>query len=137
MAEGIKLNIDDLKGKKENGKAKKIDIEDLRYDEMIDAQIDRYRNKDKMTISDIMAMQQLEDMKWERRQRMRAELEPQKSPIDIEEIIRKAQEPLQKQIEEMKRQQEKHEEERKWDAIQTLEILKMLPCHLWKSLPCS
>ena len=118
MTEGIKLNIDDLKGKKENGKAKKIDIEDLRYDEMIDAQIERYRNKDKMTISDIMAMQQLEDMKWERRQRMRAELEPQKSPIDIEEIIRKAQEPLQKQIEEMKRQQEKHEEERKWDAIQ-------------------
>ena len=118
MTEGIKLNIDDLKGKKENGKAKKIDIEDLRYDEMIDAQIDRYRNKDKMTISDIMAMQQLEDMKWERRQRMRAEIEPQKPPIDIEEIIRKAQEPLQKQIEEMKRQQEKHEEERKWDAIQ-------------------
>ena len=35
MAEGIKLNIDDLKGKKENGKAKKIDIEDLRYDEFI------------------------------------------------------------------------------------------------------
>ena len=118
MAEGIKLNIDDLKGKKENGKAKKIDIEDLRYDEMIDAQIERYRNKDKMTISDIMAMQQLEDMKWERRQRMRAELEPQKSPIDIEEIIRKAQEPLQKQIEEMKRQQEKQEEERRWDAMQ-------------------
>ena len=118
MTEGIKLNMDDLKGKKENGKAKKIDIEDLRYDEMIDAQIDRYRNKDKMTISDIMAMQQLEDMKWERRQRMKAEIEPQKPPIDIEEIIRKAQEPLQKQIEEMKRQQEKHEEERKWDAIQ-------------------
>ena len=118
MAEGIKLNMDDLKGKKENGKAKKIDIEDLRYDEMIDAQIERYRNKDKMTISDIMAMQQLEDMKWERRQRMRAEIEPQKPPIDIEEIIRKAQEPFQKQIEEMKRQQEKHEEERKWDAMQ-------------------
>ena len=37
---------------------------------------------------------------------------------DIEEIIRKAQEPLQKQIEEMKRQQEKHEEERKWDNMQ-------------------
>ena len=118
MVEGIKLNIDDLKGKKENGKAKKIDMDDLRYDEYIDAQIERYRNKDKMTISDIMAMQQLEDMKWERRQRMKAEIEPQKPPIDIDEIIRKAQEPMQKQIEEMRRQQEKHEEERKWDNMQ-------------------
>ena len=117
--DGIKLDLNDLKGKRENnGKAKKIDMDDLRYDEMIDAQIDRYRNKDKMTISDIMAMQQLEDMKWERRQRMKAEIEPQKSPIDIEEIIRKAQEPLQKQIEEMKRQQERQEEERKWENMQ-------------------
>jgi len=117
MTDGIKLNIDDLKAKKENGNGKKISVDDLRYDEMIDAQIERYRNKDKMTISDIMAMQQLEDMKWERRQRMKAEMQPQQ-PLDIEEIIQKAQEPLQKQIEEMKRLQEKQEEERKWDTIQ-------------------
>ena len=118
MAEGIKLNMDDLKGKKENGKAKKIDIEDLRYDEMIDAQIERYRNKDKMTISDIMAMQQLEDMKWERRQRMKAEIQPQTPPIDIEAIIKKATEPLEKQLEEMRRKQEREEEQRKWDNMQ-------------------
>ncbi|WP_298339954.1 hypothetical protein [Ferrimicrobium sp.] len=117
--DGIKLDLNDLKGKRENnGKAKKIDMDDLRYDEMIDAQIDRYRNKDKMTISDIMAMQQLEDMKWERRQRMKAEIEPQKSPIDIEEIIRKAQEPLQKQIDAMQKLQEKQAEERKWEIMQ-------------------
>ena len=120
MADGIKIGIDDLKKRENNGnsKDKRISVDDLRYDEMIDAQIERYRNKDKMTISDIMAMQQLEDMKWERRQRMKAEIQPQTPPIDIEAIIRKATEPLTKQIEEMKRQQEKQEEERKWDNMQ-------------------
>ena len=117
-ADGVKLDINDLRGRRDSTKDRKISLDDLRYDEMIDAQLERYRNKDKMTMADIMAMQELEDMKWERRQRMRAETEQQKPQIDIEEIIRKAQEPLQKQIEEMKRQQEKQEEERKWDAIQ-------------------
>ena len=116
-ADGVKLDINDLRSRRDT-KDRKISLDDLRYDEMIDAQLERYRNKDKMTMADIMAMQELEDMKWERRQRMRAETEQQKPQIDIEEIIRKAQEPLQKQIEEMKRQQEKQEEERKWDAIQ-------------------
>ncbi|MCL5732857.1 MAG: hypothetical protein M1285_05615 [Candidatus Thermoplasmatota archaeon] len=118
--DGVKLDINDLKSRKENGKAKKIDIDDLRYDEMIDAQIENYRNKGKMTIQDIMAMQQLEDMKWERRQRMKAESQPapQSPQIDIEEIIRKATEPLNEQIRELKRQQEKAEEEKRWDNIQ-------------------
>ena len=119
--EGIKLDINDLKNKKENGKAKKVDIDDLRYDEMIDAQIEQYRNKGKLTIQDIMAMQQLEDMKWERRQRMKAEMQPATPvapQIDIEAIIKKATEPLNEQIKEMKRQQEKQEEERKWDNMQ-------------------
>lgn len=119
--EGIKLDINDLKNKKENGKAKKVDIDDLRYDEMIDAQIEQYRNKGKLTIQDIMAMQQLEDMKWERRQRMKAEMQPATPvapQIDIEAIIKKATEPLNEQIKEMKRQQEKQEEERKWDMMQ-------------------
>ena len=115
--DGVKLDINDLRGRRDT-KDRKISLDDLRYDEMIDAQLERYRNKDKMTMADIMAMQELEDMKWERKQRMKAETEPQKPQIDIEEIIRKAQEPLQKQIEEMKRQQEKQEEERKWDNMQ-------------------
>lgn len=118
--DGIKLDLNDLKGKRENnGKAKKIDMDDLRYDEMIDAQIERYKNKDKMTMQDIMAMQQLEDMRWERRQRMKSESQPQAQPqIDIEEIIRKAQEPLQKQIDAMQKLQEKQAEERKWEIMQ-------------------
>ncbi len=119
-----KINIDDLRKRmdKENGrKSGKVDIDQLRYDEMIDAQIEQYRNKGKMTIQDIMALQQLEDMKWERRQRMKAESQPATTvapQIDIEDIIKKATEPLNEQIREMKRQQEKQEEERKWDNIQ-------------------
>ena len=115
--DGVKLDINDLRGRRDT-KDRKISLDDLRYDEMIDAQLERYRNKDKPTFTDYMMMQDLEDRKWERKQRMKAETEPQKPQIDIEEIIRKAQEPLQKQIEEMKRQQEKAEEEKKWDNMQ-------------------
>lgn len=113
--EGPKIGIDDLKNRKENGKVKKIDIDDLRYGEMIDAQIERYKNKDKMSMQDIIAMQTLLDMQEERRMK---KMQPATPPVDIEEIIRKATEPLNEQIREMKRQQEKAEEEKKWENMQ-------------------
>lgn len=112
--DGVKLDITDLKrntGKKE----RKIDLDDLRYNEMVEAEIERFKNKDKLTMQDIMSMQALMDMQEERRMRKNQYAQPQ---IDVEEIIRKATEPLNEQIKEMKRQQEKAEEERKWDNMQ-------------------
>ncbi len=112
--DGVKLDITDLKrntGKKE----RKIDLDDLRYNEMVEAEIERFKNKDKLTMQDIMSMQTLMDMQEERRMRKNQYAQPQ---IDVEEIIRKATEPLNEQIKEMKRQQEKAEEERKWDNMQ-------------------
>jgi hypothetical protein len=115
----MKITTEELKKKSNNGNDKRIDMDEIRYNDWIDAQIDQYRNKGKPTLQDMMAIQQLEDMRWERRQRMKAETQSSSTPqIDIEEIIRKAQEPLQKQLEEMKRAQEKAEEEKRWENIQ-------------------
>ena len=88
--DGVKLDITDLKrntGKKE----RKIDLDDLRYNEMVEAEIERFKNKDKLTMQDIMSMQALMDMQEERRMRKNQYAQPQ---IDVEEIIRKATEPL-------------------------------------------
>ena len=114
--DGIKLDINDLKRSNANGKKdRKLDLDDLRYNEMVEAEVERYKNKDKLTMQDIMSMQALMDMQEERRMRKMQYSQPQ---MDVEEIIRKATEPLNEQIKEMKRQQEKAEEEKKWDSIQ-------------------
>jgi len=118
----IKLDINDLKNKNNDKKDRMLDLDDLQYREAYDAVLERYKNKGKKTLADIveeqMALQQLDDMRWERKQRMKAETQSANPQMDVDEIIRKAQEPLLKQIEEMKRAQEKAEEEKRWENMQ-------------------
>ncbi len=111
MIEKGKITIDNLKEMKtkgENGEKKHLTFEEIRDYDREDILLDRIKNRDKVTLQDILIMDRMDEWKNGKN----------KTNTDVDEIIRKAQEPYIKQIEEMKRQQEKAEEERKWEKIQ-------------------
>ena len=127
MADGkISVDVDKLLNeRKSNGKSegnngkRPMSIEELRQINLEDSYADMWRNKGKMSYEDVLKAQAIEDMRWERRMRLQQQAGPQQPPIDVESIIAKATEPFKQQIEEMKRQQEKAEQDRKFEALQS------------------
>ena len=127
MADGkISVDVDKLLNeRKSNGKSegnngkRPMSIEELRQINLEDSYADMWRNKGKMSYEDVLKAQAIEDMRWERRMRLQQQTGPQQPPIDVEAIIAKATEPFKQQIEEMKRQQEKAEQDRKFEALQS------------------
>ena len=127
MADGkISVDVDKLLNeRKSNGKSegnngkRPMSIEELRQINLEDSYADMWRNKGKMSYEDVLKAQAIEDMRWERRMRLQQQTGTQQPPIDVESIIAKATEPFKQQIEEMKRQQEKAEQDRKFEALQS------------------
>ncbi len=107
----ITVGMDDVKRNKEKEKEdnkRNLSIDDLRSAEIENTLIDSIKNRGKMTLQDILIMDMVED----RRRKSN------KPDVDIDEAIRRSQEPLLKLIDEMKRKQEKDEEEKKYDKLQ-------------------
>ncbi len=106
------ISIDDLLKRKEktddkaNGNGNGLSINDIREYDREQTILDRLKNKDKASWQDIYMMRMLDDKN-------------KGNNVDIEEIIRKSQEPLLKEIEEMKRENARKAEEAKWDKMQS------------------
>ncbi len=111
MSNEVKITTEDMKKKMQgnNGRTGKMTIEDMRQYDIEDTLLEKMQNKGKMTMQDIMMMQMWEDTRQAKRQIN------QNPNMSIDEIIRKAQEPLLREIEEMKREAKNKERD---DRIQ-------------------
>ena len=115
MADGkISVDVDKLYQEKAstNGKANGNGIRKYSLDELMgyDAEqtlLEKMKKRGEMSVMDIYMLN-----KMEREDRLQ-----QQSPIDVEAIIEKATAPFREQLAEMKRQQEKAEQDKKFDAL--------------------
>lgn len=116
MADGkISVDVDKLyserKRANENGNDGKIrpkTLDEIRAIDQEDRLLENMMGRGKMSMAEYLMWK---DVQMRDKQTGQA-------PIDIEAIIAKATEPFKQQLEEMKRQQEKAEQEKKFDALQ-------------------
>ena len=117
MAEnnGIKIDLEQVRkmarGNSDRVGKPRIDLNAIREYDYEDTILEKIQNKGKMTIQDMMMMQMWDDMRKEKKGNTQ-------SQINVDDIIQKATQPFREQVEEMKRQLQKQEEDRKQEAMQ-------------------
>ena len=112
---GIKIDLEQVRkmarGDREKAGKPRIDLNTIREYDYEDTILEKIQNKGKMTVQDMMMLQMWEDMRAQKK----GNIQPQ---VNVEEIIQKATQPFREQVEEMKRQLQKQEEDRKQEGIQ-------------------
>ena len=112
---GIKIDLEQVRkmarGDRERAGKPRIDLNTIREYDYEDTILEKIQNKGKMTVQDMMMLQMWEDMRAQKK----GNIQPQ---VNVEEIIQKATQPFREQVEEMKRQLQKQEEDRKQEGIQ-------------------
>ena len=117
MAEnnGIKIDLEQVRkmarGNSDKAGKPRIDLNAIREYDYEDTILEKIQNKGKMTIQDMMMMQMWDDMRQNKKGNTQ-------SQVNVDDIIQKATQPFREQIEEMKRQLQKQEEDRKQEALQ-------------------
>ena len=115
----IKITPDDIRKQMKNGRNEKSEnngmtLDDLRRKDMEDVMLEKIQNRGKMTLQDMMMYDW-----WQRKQDNEG---GSRSNDNVEEIIRKSQEPLLRRIEEMERERErekeKEENERRYKVME-------------------
>ena len=112
---GIKIDLEQVRkmarGNSDKSGKPRIDLNAIREYDYEDTILEKIQNKGKMTIQDMMMMQMWDDMRKEKKGNTQ-------SQVNVDDIIQKATQPFREQIEEMKRQLQKQEEDRKQEALQ-------------------
>ena len=111
---GIKIDLEQVRkmarGNSDKSGKPRIDLNAIREYDYEDTILEKIQNKGKMTIQDMMMMQMWDDMRKEKKGNTQ-------SQVNVDDIIQKATQPFREQIEEMKRQLQKQEEDRKQEAL--------------------
>lgn len=116
MADGkISVDLDKLYKEKtanengNSGKARPKSLDELRAIDQEDRLMESMMNRGKISMAEYLMWQDTQERKKVNQQ----------PAFDVESIIEKATAPLKEQLAEMKRQQEKAEQEKRYDALQT------------------